>query len=228
MIRRFISGFGFVFSGWRHFQEVQGLKKWVALPLIIDLIIFILGIYVGLHYIHHLLWRILFFIFYLFFVYVFATVVGSPFYRLLAAKTLERLGFVRNQKNLSSRIVHSSKMMVATVMRAIVLLTCAVVLFVLSFIPGLNVLTTFFGFILVAFDITDYALELKGYHLVQRFRFLLRAWPEYLGMAAFITLTALIPGLIVLLMPFAIVGATIVVHKATLMAPNPQRKNRMP
>ncbi len=215
MIRRFWLGFTFVFAGFKQFRERPGLKRWVILPLILDLLIFILGIYLGTKYIHGLLLRILYFIFYLFFVYVSASIIGSPFYRILASKTLDQLGYTRDYKDLNSRLAHSSRMMIASFGRAAILISCSAILFILSFVPVLNFLAAFVGFVLIAFDLTDYTFALKGYHLVKRFRFLLQAWAEYFGMAVFIGLTAFIPGLIVLCMPFGIVGATIVAHKAS-------------
>src|SRR6185312_12928176 len=160
---------------------------------------------------HVVLW-LLFLVLYLYFIYVIASIVGMPLYRKLAQKTLEQLGVFQPRRDFGANVRHSAKMVLVALERAVILVVCATVLFSASFVPGLNFFAMFIGFILVAFDMSDYALELEGYRLVRRFLFLLTALPEYLGMALFIALTALVPGLIVLTMLFAVIGATHVVH----------------
>ena len=167
---------------------------------------------IGISWLLHIAIWFLFLILYLYFIYVSASVIGMPFYKKLSQKTLEQLGISHPHRELGEHVRHSAQMVVTALERAIILVACAGVIFAMSFIPGLNVVATFLGFILVVFDLSDYALEIEGYRLVRRFLFLAQALPEYLGMATFVALTAFVPGLIVLCIPFAIVGATHVVH----------------
>ncbi len=191
-------------------------------PKAVHILVTHLGVHGGVHpnsflamassWLLHLILWVVFLILYLFFIYVFASIIGMPFYRVLAQKTLEQFGIAQPHREFRERIRHSAKMVLVALERAVILVLAATILFAGSFVPGLNFVTAFIGFILIAFDMSDYALELEGYRLVRRFLFLLGAWPEYLGMGVFIALTALVPGLIVLCMPFGVIGATHVVH----------------
>lgn len=87
------------------------------------------------------------------------------------------------------------------------MLIVALVLFVSAFLPGVNMIAAFFAFVVLAMDSSDYAFEARTMNFAQRLTYVRSNWPEYFGMASFLALTALIPGLILLVMPFAVIGS---------------------
>jgi CysZ protein len=243
LVRRFFLGFGFVFTGWNYLGKVPGLKKWIVMPILIDLVLLVFGLKFGTSAIHALVlhfqtaifganpagWAaslswvvliifwLLFFIFYLYLVYILASIIGAPFYSIIAARVLGHVEKSRGTfKPKPMSLLRSIHMIWMTLLRSLMLTVVAAILFVVSFIPGLNLVAAFLTFVLIGFDLTDYALELKGYHLRQRFRFLFRNFAEYCGMGAFIGLTAFVPGLILLLVPTAVIGGTVLVDTIIL------------
>lgn len=234
MIKRFFNGFDFILRGRRHLSAMPELKKWAVMPLVIDVLVLGLAIYFGLGAVKDLVYQlsvfalgsatsgyfdflyypllVLFwliaFIMCFYFVYVLASVVASPFNSVLAEKILISKGVIKSEpSHLMSMIKVSVQMLVVSLKRAAFLLVVGLVLFVLSFIPGLNLLAAFSVFVLLAFDSMDYAFEASKMSLNARIEFFKKNFVEFCGMGAFVGLTAFIPGLTLLLMPLAVVGA---------------------
>ncbi|OFZ20374.1 MAG: hypothetical protein A2Z20_07855 [Bdellovibrionales bacterium RBG_16_40_8] len=234
MIKRFFLGFRFVFEGKRLLGEISGLKKWILLPFLIDIILLVVGVLLGSQYIHMvvakatlmifgggggwsaivyypllvLMWLI-FLILFFYFLWIVASIIAAPFYSIIAEKTLYHFGLVEGGPySLTLTFKTSLKMMWISFVRGLILIMLGFFLFVSSFVPGLNILAGLAMFIILALDAMDYAFEAKQMNLRQRWQFFLSNLPEFFGMGAFIGLTAFVPGLILLIMPLAVVGAT--------------------
>ena len=80
----------------------------------------------------------------------------------------------------------------------------------------MNFVTSFVSFILIAFDASDYVMETLEFSVKERFVFLRNNFAEYCGMGTSIGIFMLIPGLIVLMMPFMVIGASQVVASRKL------------
>ena len=141
-------------------------------------------------------------------------VVAAPFYSLLAERSLMAMGVLNDEPfNFSAWLAHSTRMLVVALLKAIVLGLLAFVLFVLSFIPAVGVISAF-GFLLIAaFDIVDFSLEALRMGFRARFAYLGRQFFAISGFAAALGLVFLVPGLNFVLFPAAIVGAGDVVRR---------------
>lgn len=242
--QKFFLGFGFVFQGIRLLREHRELRKWAVIPWIIDIILLAIGITFGGkhvtkwvksavslvvpqgHVLHDWLYYPLIIVFWVVFVgvlvyllYLIAGLVASPFNSILADRTLARLG-AKKEEDLSIRRVASLaiRMFMISVARSVILLILGFIVFIIAFIPGLNFIGLFFAFLVICFDGADYSFEVLEYGLRERFAFLRRHFIEFSGMAAFVGLTLMIPGLILLLMPAAVVGCASVIQRIRMRA----------
>lgn len=235
MIKRFFYGFGFVFDGWRVLRQTKGIKRWVVLPWLLNFILFAFGIYYGfaqiqiwvsqaaififgtpdsiyyslLFYPALIIFWIVFAVLFTYGIYLLAGVMASPFYSVLTEKLIERW---RDDSGASQGwgmvLKRAAIMLWVSILRAILLLAVGVLLFFLAFIPGLNLISTFGAFLLLALDSADFSFEALGFGLRQRLDFFRENFVEFCGMASFIGLIAIVPGLMVLIMPLAVLGAT--------------------
>jgi len=140
-------------------------------------------------------------------IYVLHGVLATPFYSYLAEVTAKRVGLNNIQKVSWWRLIQM------TVVKFFFLLSAGFVLFVMSWIPGLNLLAMALTFLLLAYDTCDYAFDVVNWGLRKRFRFLAREFKLWLGMALGLGLTLLLPGLILLVIPGAIAGATLLLKE---------------
>lgn len=233
-LQRILQGFSFVSKGWGLLRQESWLFKWLVIPLIIDFILMFFGLVIMLTHIGE--WATLitvqlisaqagFWYFVLYYpllllmgltasvavfysVFVLSSVVAAPFYAILVEKILVKKG-VRPDRpfDLGRWLSISLKMLGISLLKAMVFLVVGVVLLVISFIPGLNVLSIFATFLIIAFDCMDYSFETMEMNFSSRMRFFKNHLREFLGMGAFLTLTAFIPGLTLLVLPIAVCGA---------------------
>jgi CysZ protein len=240
LLQKFFLGFSFVREGFRAVKGSRALKLLIVIPFVIDLILLGTGIYFGtdqvqiwtqkailfllgagestwhtvLYYPLLILFWLVFVVLYFYVVAILASVLASPFYSVIAEKTLALLGKNADEKvPFLTTLKRSAVMFWVSIVRGLLLLTLGLFLFVASFLPGLNLFVAFFAFVILAFDSTDYAFEAKNFTLTDRLRFFRQHFVVYCGMGAFVALTAFLPGLILLVMPFAVVGATLVVSR---------------
>ncbi len=148
-------------------------------------------------------------------VYLFTSVIAAPFNALLAESILVHFKYIEPIKmGFIGFIKFSVKMLAIALMRAGILVGLSIILFILSFIPGLNIITSYVAAMIVGFDAADYTLELKGYGLTERFRSVREMLPEYAGMGLTLAVVLLLPGAVILLMPSIVAGATVTMGKA--------------
>ncbi len=234
MIEQFFSGFGFILRGRKLYATIPKIKRWVVVPFLLDIILLIAGFYFGadligatvtkatqfffsgdegllyalLYYPLLIMFWVVFVVIYFYFVYAIASVISSPFYAIVAEKTLVYFGYANvESRSIGQTIKVAFNMFWVSLVRSFIMIIIALFLFVVSFIPGLNLLAGFCIFIIIAMDTIDYSLEVKAVGIGGRFSLLRDNFPEICGMAAFLGLTVLIPGLILLVTPFAVIGA---------------------
>jgi uncharacterized protein involved in cysteine biosynthesis len=83
-------------------------------------------------------------------------------------------------------------------------------LFVFSFVPGINVLAFVLTLMMLSFDCMDYTFDAMGLGLRDRLLYLTARWQQWAGMATSLALTLLVPGLTLLMVPGAVVGAAVI------------------
>ncbi|MGE0762841.1 MAG: EI24 domain-containing protein [Bdellovibrionales bacterium] len=239
---RFFYGMSLLGRGWRQLKREPSLWLWISIPWLLDLTVLFAGWTTGLGllqgwiaaviakwaaggWLFDLLYYPLVVIFGLGFVVVWlvavvsiATVIAAPFNALLAEKSLQRLGVQTVQfAGVGAWVMHALKMIFISLCKAVIFGMAGVLLFAVSFLPGLNLVAAYFSMCLFSADVFDYSFEAQGLGFRQR----LQRWgtlkAEIFGQGVTLSLTSLIPGLTVLALPVAVVGAT------TLIAQNAQQ-----
>jgi len=217
---------GYLFKGLTLLTSTQ-LRAFILIPILINIVLYSAALLLGYYYIsdlidqfipswlHWLSWVLwpLFFISFIiagFFTFtVLANLLAAPFYGKLSAKTL---ALITGQTSATAE-QPLAKVMLAEVKRAGYLLSRALPLVILSFIPGVNVLTPFlwalFGAWGMALEYMAYPLENEGVLFLEQKQLVksIRLGALSFGGVAAMGLT--IPLLNIIVAPAAVIGATI-------------------
>jgi uncharacterized protein involved in cysteine biosynthesis len=138
--------------------------------------------------------------------------IGIFFNSLLADRALAQLGKKADDDRLWKEWAkHTVHMLLTSVTKTLLFLLLGLVFFGFSLLPGLNLLALLGAFALVAFDCIDYSFEALGFGLRRRFAYMLSQWAQWAGMTAALALTLLVPGLTLLVIPGAVVGAALII-----------------
>ncbi len=232
-MKKFLSGFGIILSGFKTLQSTKKLWLWVCLPFLINLIaiFFSLGwmlshlaswiamalgylfvtpypwYYYAVYYPLYLLFAIGFSVSIIYLTLILVSILAGPLYSVLAEKTLTQFGALQRPPRTFKQLLGASfSMLRVSLLRALVLLPFAALIFALSFLPGLNIVASILAFLLIAFDCLDYVFEAREYPLGKRFQLFRENLLEMLGFAIALGLTLLIPGLTLLVLPIGVVG----------------------
>lgn len=137
--------------------------------------------------------------------YLIHIILCGPFYSLLAERALHDLG--KRNKNKFSFSLH---VIVASIAKAALFFTVGIMIVLFSFIPLINFVGVAIALLILAFDTMDYSFEAMGMNLRQRLSYFRRHIPQWLGMAISLALTLFVPGLTLLILPGAVVGAAMI------------------
>jgi uncharacterized protein involved in cysteine biosynthesis len=142
-------------------------------------------------------------------VYISVRLFAAPFYSYLAEKALVKLG-VRHDKpfRLQAWIWISVRMLLVSLAKSLFFCFASIILFVFSLIPFLNIVAAIGFMHMIAFDISDYSFEAMEWPLARRLRHVRSHFATYSGFAFGIGLLMIIPGLSLVLLPAAVVGAS--------------------
>ena len=139
------------------------------------------------------------------FAYILISIFVGPFYSLLAEDVF-RTEAESPSKSLSFRLV--LMMMVLSLIKASFFCFIALFCFIFSFIPVLNIVSTYILFLIIAFDTMDYAFEIDYLSLRQRFGFFFKHFWEFSGLALAILATTVLPGAFFVLLPGFVCGSS--------------------
>ncbi len=247
-IKNYSLGLKFIFSGFSSINSTKGLWKRILVPFVIDIFLLsyflVLGVtnlplwvasalglifttpsgwlYSLLYYPLFLILGLGFSVITVFGVYLLASVIASPFYSVIVEKILMKNSVIAEQPFSFSRWVSVSvRMMGVSLLRAFIFALVGIPLFICSFIPGLNIASSFSAFLIMGFDSMDYSYELHELSLKQRIQHFKSHLVIYSGMATVIGLTMLLPGLTLLLMPFLVAGSAEIYSKTRCKANEP-------
>lgn len=237
-LQQFTAGFLAPARGVTLIMSNSRIMKYAILPFLMTVIVFITGIALGLTtvtgwvtpvsnwmiglvgasktgmlswIIPILIWPVLV-IGLLYALWVVTRVLASPLFSLLAEKVLIERGVIEDQPfRLGPWLKLSSRMFVVSLSRALFLGIVGAILFVLSFIPGVGILTALCFLMLVASDLIDYSLEALQMTFSQRIQFLRPRFFVLFGLGCSLGLVFLIPGLNFFLLPASVAGASDVV-----------------
>ncbi len=227
-------GFTFILRGIKLLFVIPGALKWAIVPFLINVIListsltyvltsldeiinpFILGL-IGdpTGWMFAILSKIAIFfagllsvvlVFYIGF--LISTVIASPFNSMLAEKTLDYMNSSGVKPiNFSNWVKITMRQLGVSLLRALVFAFIGIFIFIFSFVPLLNILGAFAAFLIVAFDCFDYSMEIKMMNLRKRLSYFRKNFTVFAGMALMLGLTLMVPGLTLLLLPCAVVGA---------------------
>ncbi|MFZ1643269.1 MAG: sulfate transporter CysZ [Candidatus Contendobacter sp.] len=235
MSNSFTRGAGYVLTGLRWLPKA-GLRGFVALPLLINTLLFSAGIWWSagqferldqamrgwlpewLAWLHWLLWPLfiltaLVVIFYTF--SLVANVIAAPFNSLLAERVKKMVAPPSSAPRPPSAPNWRDLLFspLAELRKLLYFVAWAIPLVVLSFVPAANVAAPALWVVstswMLALEYADYPLGNRGLDFRAQRRLLRRHWPLTLGFGGMTLLLTLIPGLNFLAMPAAVIGATL-------------------
>ncbi len=217
---------GYLFKGLKLLASSQ-LRSFIIIPILINVVLYSVALLLGYYYISDLinqfipgwlhwlswvLWPLFFISFFIagFFTFtVLANLLAAPFYGKLSAKTLVLINGEAKEIEEQSLV----KVIFAELKRAGYLLSRALPLLVLSFIPGVNVLAPFlwalFGAWGMALEYMAYPLENAGVLFSEQKQLVksIRIGALSFGGVAVMGLT--IPLVNIIIGPVAVIGATL-------------------
>lgn len=220
---------GYFFKG-IHLLMNSPLRTFVLMPVLINIVLYSAALLLGYYYIADLinqfipswllwlswmLWPMFFVSFFiagLFSFTVVANLLASPFYGKLSAKTLVLI----NGSTEDAPEQPLTKVIHAELNRAGYLLSRAIPLMILSFIPGINVLApvlwALFGAWGMALEYMAYPMENAGVLFEEQKTLLQRIRFGALGFGGMAALGLALPIVNIIIAPAAVVGATLYVH----------------
>lgn len=141
-------------------------------------------------------------------------VLAAPFYAVLASEVLKSKG-VTQASNLSlARWMYLSfRTTAVNLVEVLVFAVFGVILFLFSFIPVVNVLAAFGFFLILAYDSTDYSLDVLNLGLSERIRYFFSHLAQFCGFALAISLVMLIPVLNLVLLAVSVAGGADLVSR---------------
>lgn len=151
----------------------------------------------------------------LFAVFLFAQLFAAPFYALLAERVLVETGIISERSfKLGEWIKVSFQLFLVALVKVFVLAVLGLILLVLSFIPGLGLVSAFGLLFLTAYDVVDISLEELRLGLKDRLLFFRAELPAFIGLATSLGLIFLVPGLNFFLFPASIAGGYSIISNA--------------
>jgi CysZ protein len=228
-----LSGLEYLIAGFRMIFQ-PGLRRFVVIPLLINLLFFIALFFTlkhfifelntwlsgflptWLHWLSGIIWVLFFIAFTIMLLYTFvllANIIAAPFNSLLAEKVeLYLTGKLPPQKSMFENMKDIPRVVWRQILIILYFLPRALLLGILFFIPVINLLAPFIWFAFSAWFMTMQYLDFPAdNHRVPlhdlRASMSARKWPS-LQLGAAILVAMMIPGLNLIAMPAAVAAAT--------------------
>lgn len=135
--------------------------------------------------------------------YLLHALLSVPFNGWLAERTLAL-------KSAGAATAHSTWHMIRVgLVKTLIFLVFGVILFILAFVPVVNIAALAVTLLLLAFDFLDYGFEARRLGFRERLRFVFQHKAVMAGMVSALALTMLIPGLTLVIAPGAVVGGAL-------------------
>ena len=230
MRQEFADGLFYWLRGWKWLWRSRALGFYAVLPFFLAVAFFVSVLWLTVHYLSfwtnhfvtmllptHEVWSgvlyypawitffLLTFIATVYLAYLVHIILCGPFYSLLADRALHDLG-----KRNAGGFHLSFKVFLGSLFKSILFFTIGAGIFLFSFVPLINVIGVMIALMILAFDTMDYSFEAMDMGLPSRIAYFFRHFPQWLGMAVSLALTLLIPGLTLLILPGAVVGAAMI------------------
>lgn len=228
-VSRFLAGFMSPIKGLKF--VFSGPKVWwlTIIPVVVTTALMIYGLTYGLSQFVGFLdatiasyvssawikWTLVFlgylvyFVLLIFLILIVSRIVLVPFNSAIAEKILKHMGVLKSENIVFSAWVRKSlRLLWISLVQVVFFSVVAIILFLLSFIPVLQLASVAAGLLVVAFDCSDYALELADLGFRQKMGLFKRRLPEFAGLGTMVGLTFTVPLLNFFFLPIAVIGAT--------------------
>jgi len=206
------------------------LRLLILVPILINIVVYSAALALGYYYVDMLiarfipeslqwlnwiLWPLFFISFFIagFFTFtVLANLIAAPFYGILSAKTLTVISG-------RAQIVEQPllRVIAAELKRALYIMTRMLPLFILFFIPVVNIIASIalslFGAWCLAMEFMAYPLENEGLLFADQKRLLKTKWLGALSFGAVTMIGLTVPVLNIIIGPAAVIGSTMYVHE---------------
>lgn len=234
MIKGFLKGIGFAFGGFSLILQ-KGIRPFVVLPLLINIVVFSLGIWLAqaqfasvmtkllgwlpemLSWLEWLLWPLFAILIFIAIYYTFtivANLIASPFNALLAERVEQKLNGLavpefRGYKALAGTI---GKTMMSEVRKMLYMLKWMPLLLLITFIPVVNFISPFawalYGAWMLSLQYTDYAMGNHELFIKEELGLLRKNRSVALGFGGALTLLMMLPVVNFFVMPIGVAGGT--------------------
>jgi CysZ protein len=239
-MKRLARGFSFAWRGIAHLAGQSSLWKIAALPIALNIVLFVIGIVVYVHFFPDLLAKfmgrpeiwymwivyvlviiLLVMAFALFFIVFGFTVVGcaraGPFLDLLSEKVERQLGREEPERSLRQALAGMTRGLIFSLVTLALFVASQLLILALWMLPVVGqiasaVLSPLAEAYFFAAEFFDFPLGRRGLSTCARYRFVNRHRPEAVGFGLAVFLTTLIPLLNFFMLPAAAVGATLLVR----------------
>jgi len=227
------SGAGYLWQGFDLIRQAK-LRRFVIVPLIINIILFLLIWVIGIHYTHvlitwmtsnlphwlqwlrELLWGVFFLIGMLMTVYLFtwlANLIASPFYGLLSEMTQHYLqGHPVPNTSIWQAIKEMPQAISRELQKLCYFISRAILLLIITFIPGINALSGVLWFVfggwMQTLQYIDYPMDNNRQNFTDVKVFAQQHRMASLGFGCLTMFFMLIPIVNLVVMPAAVCGAT--------------------
>jgi len=225
-------GIAYFFSGFKLILS-PGIKRFVLIPLLINISIFAIGFWVGMEWFDQflekmlpawlswaefILWPVFALSYFLIVFYLFAllaNIIAAPFNGLLAEKVEHRLRGITPQQNQSSvkqLLKELPRTVGSEINKLFYFLLRSIPLLILFLIPGVNLIAPVVWFVfsawLLSLEYLDYPLGNHGILFKQTRELAKQKRVRCLSFGALISAFTMIPILNFIIMPVAVAGAT--------------------
>ncbi len=234
MIKGFFEGIGYAFSGFSLIFK-KGIRPFVVVPLLINIVVFSLGIWLAksqfdnlmdkmlgwlpgwLSWLEYLLWPLFAALIFIAVYYTFtivANLLASPFNSVLAERVEQKLNGqpISESKGFKALVATVGKTMMSEGRKLLYMLKWLPVLLIISVIPVINFIAPFawalYGAWMLSLQYTDFAMGNHQLFVKDELALLRKSRSVALGFGGALTLMMLIPVVNFLVMPVGVAGGT--------------------
>ncbi len=167
-------------------------------------------IYKSLFWLANLLAKFIFSLIIICLSFFFVQLLSIPFYSLICERILvKRKVFPNRPLDIATWIRLTLRLFVISLFRMVIFLIIGIFVFIISFVPGLQILALIYSGYVMAVDSLDYTLEIYEVSLGRRFYIYLSHFGFFMGMIIWLLPTLFIPGLTLIFLPITVVGSAV-------------------
>ncbi len=167
-------------------------------------------IFRGLFYVFNFITKILFTVLAIYVGFILIQLISIPFYSMACERVLaKRKVFPVRTFNLGVWLRLNLRLFTVSVFRMLIFLFFGIIVFVVSFIPGLHLLALVYSGYVISVDCADYTLEIYDVSLFRRMSIYVRNLSFFMGVTVVLLPTLFLPGLTLVLLPVTVVGTAV-------------------